>query len=229
MFGLNNFDSQQEVESEKKAESQKSSSASDGRPKKRPCLIWKTTPLLQVLAFSKFGHVNIFDPNYLYYNTYSSKYVTNKIIPVSPKPSFEKRRAIEVRAKNGTSDIKTINTYLILILYVPEGEIDWKYANEYLITEDLSYINNTLFEIALEERMETEKSFATIIYPPVPDDQTTKELSDNSSSSGSSLPMTRAMIVNDVSGHISDTQDYVREWLTKYSQSNGKYIYKILF
>lgn len=77
--------------------------------------------------------------------------------------------------------------------------------------------------------METEKSFATIIYPPVPDDQTTKELSDNSSSSGSSLPMTRAMIVNDVSGHISDTQDYVREWLTKYSQSNGKYIYKILF
>ena len=168
--------------------------------------------------------INIFDPNYLYYNTYSSKYVTNKIIPVSPKPSFEKRRAIEVRAKNGTSDIKTTGTYLILIPYVPEGEIEWKYANEYLTTEDLSYINNTLFEIASEERMETEKSFATIIYPPFPNDQTAKELADSSSSSASSLPMPRTMIVNDVSGDTLDAQDYVNEWLTKYSQSNEKYI-----
>lgn len=123
VFGLNNLSSQQEAESEKKAGSQKSSNTSDGRLKKRPCLIWKTTPLFQVLGFSKFEHINIFDPNYLYYNTYSSKYVTNKLIPVSPKPSFEKRRAIEVRAKNGTSDIKTTDTYLILIPYVPEGEI----------------------------------------------------------------------------------------------------------
>ncbi len=126
--------------------------------------------------------------------------------------------------KNGTSDIKTTDTYLILILYVLEREIEWKYANEYLTTVDLRYINNTLFEIASEERMETEKSFATIIYPPSPNDQTAKELADNSSSSASSLPMTQTMIVNNVSRDISDTQNYVNEWLTKYSQSNRKSI-----
>ena len=60
------------------------------------------------------------------------------------------------------------------------------------------------------------------IYSPVSNDYWKNALDYYSSSSSSSLPRTRVVMVNDVIADSNDKEEFINEWLKKYSQSNRK-------
>lgn len=70
-----NFDS---CVSDQSKSSSSSSSKSSGRRTKRPCVIWRTHPDLQVLVMSRFAGVDVSDPNVRLFKHLPQEYVLKK-------------------------------------------------------------------------------------------------------------------------------------------------------
>ena len=210
-----NFDANTGLSSSKSESSASSSSSrkSEEQPRKRPTVIWKINPTIQVLVISRFSNVNVADPSVRLFNDLSHQYVIKRLVPVFPKPPYDGKRSIHVVAMNSGESVKTINTNLILIpVNVPKN---WKYrkATEYLPVTELNYVNDLIRQINIDDSLEQAKTIQSIIYQPLRSlvNQDADQHDDNDSSlTSSSLPIAR----NEFFHGIEDGKhEFIGRWL----------------
>lgn len=208
LFGPeSNVDSTSENQSES---SSTSSKKAENRPKGRPCIIWKTSPTIQVLVMSKFDGKDVSDPDVQLFDHLSREYVLKRLITVAPKVPYGNRRSICAATKNTNTPIRSVDTNLILIPTVVEN-CQWKTAQEYFPPEELQYISQILLQIAFEEHQEEIKFFPTISYPQLNNSDLNNQEDDNSSSA-SSLPKPRTEVIEYISRE--NKNNFVNEWLS---------------
>jgi hypothetical protein len=214
LFGReSNFDSAPGNLSELSSTSSSSSSRKfDDRPRPRPCVIWKTTPTIQVLVMSRFDDADVTDSNVRLFNHLTHEYVLKRLVAVSPKTQYGGRRSISAATTAVGVPMKTVNTNLILILITVPEKWKCKTVQEYFPIEELHYVNEILRQISSEDSEEQTKTIQAIDYPrPSSKNDDVNNQDDNSSSSvSSSLPKTRREFVDDI--HCKKN-DFVNQWL----------------
>ena len=198
--------------SESSSASSTSSKENEDRACKRPCVIWKTTPTVQVLIMSRFSGVDVSDPNVRLFNHLTHEYVLNRLLAVFPKAPYGRRRSVHPLTKATNVPMETVNTNLILIpINVPKT---WKPddGREYFPVDELHYINELLHQISIEDSEKQRTFIEEINYlPPCPYNDNASNEDDNKSSSASSiLPKTRTELVEDIRWK---TNDFVNEWV----------------
>ncbi|CAF1649544.1 unnamed protein product [Rotaria magnacalcarata] len=175
-----------------------SSTFSDHRSKKRPCLIWRTSPNIKVLVMSKFDNLDVTDRTISLFDHLPRDYVLKRLLAVYPKKPFGGRRAIA--AVTTTPPILTINTNMILVPTVVEKKRPWKPTREYFPREELDYINEIFLQMGNEDGAEQTKIIRHVNYPPAYKCDDDDDETDNGSSSTSSsyLPRVRPGVIDNV-------------------------------
>lgn len=200
-------------ESSSSTSSSASSRKFDDRARPRPCVIWKTTPFIQVLVMARFGNADVADPNVQLFDHLTHEYVLKRLVPVSPKRPYNGRRSISAKTTTVGEPLKTVNTNLILIPAAIPDKWKWKIVKEYFPAEELRYVNRIISGIQSEETEEQEKSLVANDYPCSPNNDNINNQDNNSSSSASSsIPKTRRELVDDMHWK---TNDYVNQWLDR--------------
>lgn len=202
-----NFDSCVSDQS-KSSSSSSSSSKSAGRRTKRPCVIWRTHPDLQVLVMSRFAGVDVSDPSVRLFEHLPQEYVLKKLIAVYPKAPYGGRRSITAATRSSVKPIETMNTNLILMPVSIKKPKAWKVALEYFPTRELEYIAELIFQLVDEERVEQMKTIQQL-NPPPPIDENEIIEQQLSTSSSSSLPTMRSQPIH--SEYRKD--EFIRLWL----------------
>ena len=197
----------------KSSTSSSSSKNSDDRPPKRPILIWKTIPTIQVLVMSRFSGVNVADPNIRLFNHLTSEYVLKRLVPVFPKMSYGGKRSIAAITFKTGEQIKTIDTNLILIPITLPKKWRCKGASEFFPPKELFYVNEILRQISIEDSEEQNRYINAIDYSRgAPPGNYTNNDDDTSSSTSSSIPKPRSAFVADI---YWEKHSFLHQWLDR--------------
>ncbi len=184
-----------------------SSKNSNNNAKKRPCLIWRTSPNVQVLVMASFGGTDVTDRSNSFMNHLDRDYVLKRLLAVHEKKPFGERRSITAATSN--PPLLTTNTHLILIPTLDEDDRPYKRSHEYFPREELEYIHKILLEIQAEEREEQVKTLQEI-NPPSTYYDDDNDKNDTNSSSTSSLPRVRTNFIEEIN---LNKNDRVEKWL----------------
>ena len=206
-----NLDSSSYASLNRSSKASTSSKSSEDRPKKRPCLIWRIFPNVQVLVMSKFDEIDVTDQSIRFFDHLPRQYILKRLLGVHPKQSFEQRRSVmAARIPADGRPIRTTNTYLILIPVIVQDMAKLKHAEEYFPQQELKYIHEILLQIAKEEAEDQSRTIDAT-NPPLMSNVHVESQSDSMTSSSSSLPKPRT---NFVEFHNTwNKNDLVKQWL----------------
>ncbi|CAF0898774.1 unnamed protein product [Adineta ricciae] len=195
--------------SQASALSSTSSKSSSNKAKPRPCLIWRTSPFVQVLVMSRFDGVDVTDVNNHFMDHLPRDYVLKRLIAVHDKEPLGNRRTIKAAGKE--TPLITINTYLVLIPTMDEDTSPYKQSNECFPTEELQYIYSILLQIHNEENEEQMRMLQQSHPLPAYNSNDDVNKDEDRSSSNSSLPIPRRQI------HFVEIDvnknNYIKQWL----------------
>ncbi|UJR28727.1 hypothetical protein I4U23_009956 [Adineta vaga] len=195
-----------------------SSNKSNGsREKKRPCLIWRTVPNVQILAMARFNGTDVTDRNISFMDHLPREYVLKRLLAVHEKQPFGERRSITAVTRTGSSLNK--NIYLILIPTLDEDEHPYEQSSEYFPQAELEYIRKILFAIQTEETEEQARIIQELNPPSAYNDNDDDDKNNTCSSSSSSLSLPR--VRTDLAEKINlNKNDLVKIWLNEMTLDN---------
>ena len=136
---------------------------------------------------SRFDGVDVTNPNVRLFEHLPMEHVLKKLIAMHPKPPYGGRRSVAAATRSSINPVKTIDTNLILIPVSVEEPRRWEVARESFPAHELEYINELIFQIAEDDRMEQSRIIRQLNPPPTINEKEAIEEEDDASSS-SSLP-----------------------------------------
>ena len=188
------------------------------RPKSGPCLIWSTSPNVQILLISKFDNVDITNPNVLISKKLSTEYILKRLLPIHPRV-LNGKRSIATRSTKSTPASIT-DTYLILIPVTLPNDERLKVTLEYFDVNDMIHINEVMRIITLEENDERADIIRKINPPLLIDNEdaaaaapgASSSSSSSSSSSISTIPTIRGYFIQ---SNVLSNDERIFAWLSK--------------
>lgn len=157
---------------------------------------------------SRFDGADVTNPNVRLFEHLPMEHVLKKLVAVHPKPSYGGRRSVAAATRSSIDPMKTIDTNLILIPVSAKVPRRWKVAREYFPAHELEYINELIFQIAEDDRMEQSRIIQQLNPPPMLNEKEAIEEEDDTSSS-SSIPTRRSESI-----YIErKNDDFINTWL----------------
>jgi hypothetical protein len=174
--------------------------------KKRPCLIWETTPLIKVLCMATFGGANVDDPN-VEFEPLSKDYVLQRMVPIHPKNMINGRKPIKAE-RIDKGPLLSTDQYLILIPATLEKKTTiGRPVPEYFPQHHLQYIKELLLEIGIDGKEEKANDILSINYLSILNKE---DEDDDTSSASSSLPISRSSSTEFFFGKQTRTRNWIQ-------------------
>jgi hypothetical protein len=181
-----------------------SSSSKSMRAMKRPCIVIKTIPNIEVVFLSNLTGKNVNDRHLLSIDQVPYNFILNRLLPIHPTRELQGRRPIK-RIMATTPAVNLTNAYVILIPRTITKETWNNPLPDHVDEEDIHYIKSLLQQIAAEENDPSSMKMDTLMcLLQLADDD------ENSGTTESSIPVTRKILldIDTTSSH-----DRVVEWL----------------
>ena len=116
--------------------------------------MWKAVPNIQIFVTSKFGQIDILDPNVTLSSHFPKDYILKRLVRIHSKQPFDKKRCIMTKSAASSSPT-IVDTYLILIpITVTNDGEQINRTSEYIDPNDLIYIIDLMRPIENEEHDE---------------------------------------------------------------------------
>lgn len=125
---------------------------SSDKPRPMPCVMWNTTPDIQVFVTSRFDQVDTTNPDVKISSRLPNDYILKRLVPVYPRNPFDDKNKRSIVTISASAPSATItDTYLVLIPITTGNSKKLKRTSEYFDVDDLTYINDLMQQIRLEE------------------------------------------------------------------------------